>query len=329
MCSSATYSERVSQLLSDWALLAGDKRQIDGDPRAAMLFRSLKTRAGSPCFKSRLCADGSPVEFCERISVKPQFPALTMEPAAMTEGATEGAAAIDKLCRALESLATEAELLCLKRQLSRLNNYVDAYWIGVDFAQAAGMRLYCHLRRAQGLPDAKSLACRPFSPAADRAIRMLKESGTLRMVAFDVGTAAAGVKLAFEHEATPAAIEEIAGACGVPFDPLCEYISALDSRGGSRPSRERRGLAIAIDGAGNAAGLTLYHYAAPHFRDDEELRAFVLGLAGRFRWTTDTYRAASRLLDRQGERVRSLVGFTAPAVGSPSLRLYGRTGACA
>ncbi len=145
------------------------------------------------------------------------------------------------------------------------------------------------------------------------------------MAAWSIPAFSAGPKVAFQHPLEQGPLEALAGQCGVPYEPLRTYMHLLDPRrGGWRMTR--CGLALACDAQGNPSGLTVYHYAAPYFRDDEQLRTFALRLAEKFGWNTNTYRASSRLLDRPAERVRSLIGFTVAANGTTSMRLYGHAG---
>ena len=316
----ATYSQRVTQLLGDWALLAGQHIRIARDPRMAMLSRILPRFDGKPPARSRLCADGSPVEFCERIGVLPQSPAITVEPPAW-----EGISKLGALCRTVREIAPPQDVDVLRRKLKRYEDRVKTYWIGADFGQPNGVRIYCHLK-----PDTRSappaLPGVRLSSALRRVVSGLAQSGTLRLAASSFQAADKGAKLAFQHPLAAANLEALAGECGVPYAALRDYMRLLDPhRGGWRKSR--CGLAVAVDADGDAAGLTVYHYAAPYFRDDQQLREFALRLAERFVWNTKTYRASSRLLDRPGERVRSLIGFTVATNGGCAMRLYGRTGA--
>jgi hypothetical protein len=315
-----SYSERVTQLLGDWALLAGQNGSIARDPRMTMLSEVLPSFDQQGPLRSALCADGSPVEFCERISALPQSPAVTVEPPQR-----EGQSKLNALCRTLRGIGPQAAIDRLRRRLKRHEDRIQTYWIGVDFAQSRGARVYCHLHANAGA-EAGSLAGVRLSAKLRRVASGLAENGALRLVASSFEARGKGAKLAFQHPLAPESLEALAAECYVPYGALSEYMAALDPhRGGWRQSR--CGVALTVGGSGEVSSLTVYHYTAPYFRDDEQLRAFALRLAGRFHWNTHTYRGSSRLLDRPGERVRSLIGFTAAADGETSLRLYGGTGA--
>src|SRR6185437_3749529 len=135
-----TYSQRVTQLFGDWALLAGQSSRIAQDPRMAMLSRILQHFDGKGRVRSGLCADGSPVEFCERISVLPQSPAITVEPPEW-----EGRSKLSALCRTVREIAPRQDVDALRRRLKRYEDRVKTYWIGADFGQPNGIRIYCHL----------------------------------------------------------------------------------------------------------------------------------------------------------------------------------------
>ncbi len=126
-----TYSQSAIELLRDWALLAGVSGRIAQDPRMGLLARVLPDFDDGALASGGLCTDGSPLELCERISVKPQAPAFTLE---VPEW--EGHSQLDALCRALRETASEQDLNETRLRLERIDGRVKTYWIGVDFAQS-------------------------------------------------------------------------------------------------------------------------------------------------------------------------------------------------
>ena len=357
------YAERIGRVLSDWALLAGQGSTFAEDPRTRWLREELERPASEPARVDRghLCADRSPVEFCERINAQPQRVAFTFEPGPPAE---DGDPAAGPLCRWPGPVAggMEAELAAWRRQpggkaegrrqkaegsAERKTGFLarkplstqaghrstgsHAAWIGVDYAHPVGIRVYVSLRGEPSsgrTPDQEpGLAGLPLQDGARRALEELHRRGRLRVVGIDCGGERKRTKLAFAHPVDPAALEALATHAGIPAAPTRAYLRMLSPSGAGWRQR-RCGIGIAIDATGGVLGYTVYHYTAPYFRDDEELRSFVLRLAGHFSWDTTVYRPASRLLDVAGKRVRTLLGFTIAETGETSLRLYGRSGAC-
>ncbi len=318
----SSYSRRVTNMLADWALLSGDGDRIARDPRFAMMSQVMQDFDRNPGFRSALCADGSPLETCERISQSPQSPAFSVEP--LVSEAAGNSTTLDALCSALTCISSDEAVHNVRQRILPTESQVDAYWIGVDFAQKQGVRIYCHLK-PNASSGALSLVDSPLSGLARTVISRLSESGALRLIAWNFSTKAAGTKLAFSHPLDLQTLERIAGECGIPALYLSHYMRSV---AGSPQvwRRTRGGVALAIDHAGQPAAITVYHYAAPHFHDDGDLRDLVLRLSDRFQWNVDTYRSTSKLLDRHGVRVRNLLGFTVTIRGEASLRIYGRSG---
>jgi hypothetical protein len=322
----ATYVERVQRLLGDWALLTGESEAISEDPRMRMVSRNLQYYDDSrSAAKSALCADGSPLEFCERISRRPQAVAFTLEP---LRPATNQSWSLASLCRLLQTIAPVEEVQLLGQRLSRYARSIRSLWLGADFAQSTGVRIYCHLTSEASIESAFCVAGLAPSSPVRQTIFDIFNSTRLRVVGLNFGGLAKGIKLAFSHPLDSEGMERIAGRWRVPGGLLRDYMSVVSrARGGWR--KGRCGVGVALDEAGAVQGLTIYHYAAPYFLNDQELRSFVLRLADRFSWDTTVYRSASRLLDREGVRVRTLIGFTVSVTGERSLRLYGQSGALA
>jgi hypothetical protein len=296
-----------------------------------MVFEQLEEIGSRPGYKAALCADGSPLEFCERISAQPQAVALTLEPP--WTGWDQGCS-LASLRHLLQSIAPEEDVTRLCERVGSHAKEIRTLWVGADFAQRRGVRLYFHLSRdasaqvANGVRAGERLRLAELDlPDSSRKVLIeIMQRGTLRCIGVNFNGESHGVKLAFAHPLDRDSVEHIADRCGVSKDLLREYMHSISPTcGGWRTSR--CGLALTLSETGQVLGVTVYHYTAPYFRHDQELRRFVLRLAERFVWNTEAYRYTSRLLDREGVRMRTLLGFTAPVTGSPSLRLYGQSAA--
>ncbi len=332
MLASHSYPQRIEQLLGDWALLAGHGETFSEDSRMNMLTQNLEQFAGQAQAKSCLCADGSPVEICERISAQPQAVAFTMEPLPVR---TDEEPHLSCLCRLLGNIAPEGKMQLLRSRIGRYASGLSHLWLGTDFARP-GVRIYCHFTPVTAgeimgqLQSGNPIAIAQIEPeiSVRRSIVEIQKHGALRMIGLNFDGIIGGAKLAFAHPLEVTSMERLAGACSIPFNPLQDYMRLLSpSQGGWRSTR--CGLALTLNHAGYTQSLTVYHYAASYFLDDLKLRSFVLRIAEYFLWDTQVYRGVSRLLDREGERMRSLIGFTVSASGETSLRLYGQTGAFA
>ena len=327
--SSSPYRDHVRQVIEHWALLAGVAHAVRADARMSLVDRQLARLATGDAL-SALCADGSPVEFCERIGPRPQAPALTV--AGFDDAG--GGADFDRLQSLVRPVLGADGTEALRRRVGALATSPKHLWLGIDFAQPTTMRLYCKPAPKTVAAITADLAVtdasRLFGPGASSTRAVLAElvaRGRNLVVGFDFAGSRSGSKLAVAHPLERSVLARVAAVAGVALDPLAAWLEALRP---GRPWPTRRcGLGLAIDPSGRVTALTAYVYAAPFFRGDDELRSFVLRLAARFGWNTGTYRHASRLLDHRRERRRHLIGFTTSLDGSTSLRTYAQTGIAA
>lgn len=302
---------RIDDVLAQCSILGSAAGCAVADRTAALVATVMRDRmpAADATSRTRLCADGSPVELCERLAATPQPLGFTLD--AGTTGAF-----------ALISSA-------LRERFRRDASVVRTVWVGIDGEPSSSIRLYADLQRGTMRAADASVRIGNLEPDA-RAATVLAEierAGALRVVGVDAGPAVAGgVKLAFATALDAHGLFDIARSCDVHDACFATYLRALQPV--DRTWRQVRcGIGIALARTGQIAALTLYHYTAPYFRDDAALRASALALAERFGWDASVYRPMSRLLDDPaGSRVRALAGFTVRADGVCSLRMYGRSG---
>jgi hypothetical protein len=323
-----SYAEHVTEVFEQWSLLTNDSAHAL-DPRAVLLKSVLTCRRGDhDCHSAeRLCADGSPVEFCERLARTPQRPAYTLD-----LGPNNGSSGerLEFAFSLLKQVVNPDAVSELWHRLADHISYVRAVWIGVDCETSGGVRLYLELARkiastAAAVTFAAELAGMRIDERGTLAINDIAARGTLRLVGIDLGRPSAGLKLAFALPLSDSLLVEHARRFDFEPQLFSTYVHCVASK--YRLWRQARcGLGIRFDSSGKTRALTLYHYAAPYFRDDDELRSRVFTLAAVFGWSTATYRATSRLLDFIGVRVRNLLGFTVKDDGITSLRIYGCSG---
>jgi hypothetical protein len=324
-----SYAMRLSDVLEHWCLLCGDASPARGT--VTLLRAAFAGRAGTEDRRSpaRLCADGSPLEFCERLSDTPQRPACTVD---FGPPASKPLARLRTAFAWLEA-GSAARTLAQRRFAASCADLVRAVYIGLEGNALEAVRLYIDIARDDERHDgrtsvelAQAAVQHPLASRTLSALEFIARIGRLRLCGIDLGAPAGGVKLAFALPLDEAALSRCADTCDVDMAPIRTYLRALD-RTGSAWRQVRSGLGVAVDCAGRIEALTLYTYAAPYFRSDAALRETALAMASTFRWDAAGYRGASRLLDDPaGTRVRGLIGFTARRDGRTGLRMYGRSG---
>lgn len=319
------YAVRISELVGDLCRLTGMP------PRTASLLEAIAGSAAAVQLRlpPRLCADGSPVEICERLGRTPVGPAITCELGVSQALASASAIAFPgaHVIRAID--ATAGALIRNGKQESM------PFWIGVHCDVGGAMRTklyYSFDGRHQSdattrCSRALLLAGFPVTTRLQDILRLFEERGYLRMVAFSVDEAGAGgVKVyARIRRADGALVDRLARLSGVPFEPFDCYVRRV-----LRRARDwfdgRAGLGVGVGTDGTVRSIALYHYAAGYFGNDDALRERLLSVAGEFEWDAYAYRASTRLIDSgSASRARCLLGFGASQTGS-EMHAYAQTG---
>jgi|GEM_PF-3185300 len=351
------YRLRLLATVQDWHLLAGGTPQTWTEQvrEVERLFSHLGNGVEPSQWRqfSKLCSDGSPVEWCERLSEEdtPHGPAYTIDPAPYT---TDDKNKLPMARQSLEMLLAQEGLdISLPGDLIRILNgeFLDhpipeeasqgvaSLWMGVEHRPDRAKRLiklYINLNWRH-MPEPweqisfalTRLGCPPDDLTA-WMIRPLGSQGYPKMLAIALSAdARPGAKLYYRmHQMDKNRLFQIIEGASWPRAPFEKYLKTV-LNSGEFWSDGNTGIGLGLRGEAGLTSLSLFHYASPYFRNDTDLRHAVLSASPEFSWKSEGFRLSSRLLevpDEQHHRLRHLLGFSVHANGRTGLRLYSRTG---
>jgi hypothetical protein len=352
-----SYRLRLLATVQDWHLLAGGTPQTWTEQvrEVERLFAPLGNGVEPSQWReySKLCSDGSPVEWCERLSEEDTHhgPAYTIDPAPYTKDEELKL----PLCRqTMEMLLAQEGLdISLPGDLIRIlngefmdqpipaeaNKGVASLWMGVEHRPDRPKRLiklYFNLNWRH-MPEPweqlsfalTRLGCPPDS-LTEWMIRPLGMQGYPKMLAIALSADARNAaKLYYRmHQMDKNRLFQIIEGAAWSRKPFENYLKHV-LKSGEFWSDGNTGIGLGLRGEAGLTSLSLFHYAAPYFQNDTDLRHRILSTASEFSWKTEGFRLSSRLLeapDEQHHRLRNLLGFSVHANGRTGLRIYSRTG---
>jgi hypothetical protein len=351
------YRLRLLSTVQDWHLLAGGTTEAWAEQvrETERLFSRVGESVEPADWRhfSRLCSDGSPVEWCERLSEDRTVhgPAYTLDPTpygapdeqrlAIAQQAAEVLLAQEGLdTTLLGDLVKILNGAQLDQSISaNTENGVAGLWLGVEQGPDRSSRLiklYINLnwRNMPSPWDQLSRAliragC-PVDTMTEWLMKPLGQQGYPRMLALGLSSdGRPAAKLYFRlHQLDRNRLFMLTDAVSWPRTPFEAYLKQVLQRD-LFWNDSNTGIGLGLRGGAGLTSLSLFHYASPYFLNDAELRHRVLSAAPAFRWETDGFRLSSRLLeapDEQHKRLRSLLGFSVHANGRTGLRIYSRTG---
>jgi hypothetical protein len=308
------YFQRIGALAESYRLLAGIEPSWSADlSRLSACHRTLPPYDRWRDY-SRLCVDGAPVELVE--TLRQGAGALSIN----CDGGPYGASAAERLDQAVGLAASQwPEIQSLRRILFPPHVAAQPFSLWLGFS-AEGTKLYWNLAWRE-TPDAwrralaalELLNCRPDAEA-ESLLRDVARQGYLKMLALDRRNRGVSAKIYYRLTQPPDRPE---------FAAYRRRLLGITSDW----SDPNTGIAVQLGSTGELQGVALYHYCAPYFRDDGELRRRVIAQASAFGWQTDVYRLTSRLIDERAHGpLRRLAAFSCAVTGVTQLHLYATTG---
>ena len=333
------YLNAVAELLSDWFLICGHNDAPLTPFREATRYMALPPPAAGKPIRSRLAADGAPVELCERIGPACQGPAYTIDPVPfVTDPGSRLEMAHVIASRLLRNTSGNADIMEQSRAVLSPRYAPEeqaSLWIGIVHQDNGDERIKLYY-------NLNGHASTYFWPRAERFLQQLDlmpsqspykvlahlgQYATLRQLALSVTRSGRlKAKLYFRLRRVNAQLlDELANSAGVESHIFHRYVQRMLGAG-SGWCDPNAGIGIALDG-GEIEALALYHYTRAYFRDDAALRHRVLEMAPEFGWDTRVYRTSSRFLDVPVHpRLRTLIGFGVTRTGMTGLNIYARSG---
>ena len=322
------FLSRCETLLADWSALAGTSNAIVDAFRTATLRLDHIANAGTRRSWLGAARNGAPVELCESIAATTCGPRFFCDPSP--------SAAIERAHAFLRNTALEPDKLDnLARTAHALQStqHAAVFWLGAEAATAHGAltrTVYvdklltppgtASARAAQAL--LRSVQIKPTFDAR-RSLALVAHQARLRMFECEVrpdGRIAANLSFCRPLDTE---IVTLAAACGVPGQPFAQYLDRLLRL--RQDGADRRAVTtLRIGPSGDVSGVSVSHYAAPHFSSDADLRAAVLANAHAFQWQSAPYRTASRSNGEtnDGSRARCYLRFGVQRGGAARLDIF-------
>ena len=328
------YLERLETLLGHWLTLSGYDRTALEYFQA--FTSNLHPMPPYPAWKeySRLCPDGSPVQFCEIVSHSVSGPAFIVDPGpygAPAEMRLQVAAdlASEALARSSSATATISRIQSLlaavrerEPDLALCLGYSSGR-IGIYFTANS------HLRSATWRTMIASLpGFRAQTNASKSVLALLAHYGHRTAVALQIGASGdRSTDISFRiAKANSPLLDSAATSAGLSPAPFRLFLRRiLQQRDAWQDVKATAAVRISDEGA--VEELSFIIDARRYFRTDDELRTTVLSVAPDFDWDISLFRPASRLLASPGSRpVRSSVAISALPAGASRLRIFSKTG---
>jgi hypothetical protein len=309
------YFEHLRSLIEIYGL-AEDQRV----PWSEDLEPVLKNLGAMPRFDtwraySRLCVDGAPVEFVEKIGE------TRGELSVDCDTGPYGANPAERLRHAVDLASPYwPEIHSLRAALFPAHVPVTPFSLWLGFS-GTGTKLYWNLswletddawRRA--LAALEVVGCEPDGETT-HYLRLLGARGFPKMLALGRSRNSETAAKIYFRLTEP-----------VNWPQFDCYRRRILQRGRDW-NDPNVGVGVQFGRGGHLSGLSLYHYTSSYFRDDDELRRRLLDEADAFRWDTDVYRTTSRLIEGgPGSRLRGMAGFAWTPAGRTKLQLYSTSG---
>ncbi len=340
------YRLRLLSLVQDWHLLTAGvapdiaaQQWVDKVRETERLFSRVGEGVAPSDWRtfSKLCADGSPVEWCERISGDREIPgpAYTLDPAPYGATtcqrlriATEAAEVLlahegldITLLRDILQILSKSSAPLPGQTISKFSSAADGHsqpdettepsgvaglWLGVEerAERPRLIKLYINLNwRQMPTPWAQlsraliRAGCPPDS-LTEWLIKPLGQQGYPRMLALGLSAdARPAAKLYYRLHQLDR--NRLFMLTDAVSWPRQPFEDYLKYvlKNNLLWNDRNTGIGLGLRGEAGLTSLSLFHYASAYFCNDAELRHTILSAAPEFRWQTEGFRLSSRLID--------------------------------